>query len=404
MTISLRTGFTAAALAAWMLFLPAAFGQGAKPAAAPTTLSFNWEGAYGRANILVWPFRPGGRYEQLVTQHTNGGVKLDIKDKLFGLMDSAFAIGDGRVLMGTQSIPAASGTYPLLDFGGIPGLFSEMPNGATEYANALLDPNMMTAMDEYTRRAGFKVLGAAISLANNSLWGNKPIRTLADFKGVKSRASGRTQTSALRDLGGSPLTLSMAEIEQALSRGTVDAITTSKSFGAERGLTQIAKYVSIWPITPIFPQVIAINVKAGRSYARAAAGPDARFRPAHARNGARPGADGPGLHVVDPLHQDRDGDSRKRRIEKGDGADAAGGEGMARDRRTAGQAGAAHRREPRERPVVRADRGDGGEVSGACKPSAVRCTGSRMQRAIWARSCSWASSCSRWPRWSRATC
>ncbi|HEV8110467.1 MAG TPA: TRAP transporter substrate-binding protein DctP [Burkholderiales bacterium] len=262
MTISLRTGITAAALAAWMLSMPAAFAQGAKPtAAAPTTLSFNWEGAYGRANILVWPFRPGGRYEQLVTQHTNGTVKLDIKDKLFGLMDSAFAIGDGRVAMGTQSIPAASGTYPLLDFGGIPGLFSEMPNGATEYANALLDPAMTAAMDEYTKRAGFKVLGAAISLANNSLWGNKPIRTLADFKGVKMRASGRTQTSALRDLGGSPLTLSMAEIEQALSRGTVDAITTSKSFGAERGLTQLAKYVSIWPITPIFPQVIAINFK-----------------------------------------------------------------------------------------------------------------------------------------------
>lgn len=256
-----RRSILAAVLAGSMLAMSAAFGQPAKPAA-PTTLTFNWEGAYGRANILVWPFRPGGRYEQLLLQHTDGGVNLDIKDKLYGLMESAFAVGDGRVMMGTQSIPAASGTYPLLDFGGIPGLFSEMPSGATEYANALLDPKMMAALDEYTKKAGFKVLGASISLANNALWGNKPIRTLADFKGVKMRASGRTQTSALRDLGGSPLTLSMAEIEQALSRGTVDAITTSKSFGAERGLTQLAKYVSIWPITPIFAQVIVINVKA----------------------------------------------------------------------------------------------------------------------------------------------
>ncbi len=232
-----------------------------KPAA-PTTLSFNWEGAYGRGNILVWPFRPGGRYEQLVTQYTGGTVRLDNKEKLFSIMDSAFAVGDGRVLMGTQSIAAASGTYPLLDFGGIPGLFSEIPNGATEYANAILDPKMMAVLDAYTRPAGFKVLGSAISLANNALWGNKPIKTLADFKGVKMRASGRTQTSALRDLGGSPLTLSMAEIEEALSRGTVDAITTSKSFGAERGLTAMAKYVSVWPITPIFPQFILINLKA----------------------------------------------------------------------------------------------------------------------------------------------
>jgi len=254
-------GIAVLALASWVLSLPAAHAQTAKPAA-PTTLSFNWEGAYGRANILVWPFRPGGRYEMLVAQHTNGTVKLDNKEKLFGIMDSAYAIGDGRVMMGTQSVPAASGTYPLLDFGGIPGLFSAMPDGAVEYANAFLDPKMMAVWDSYSKSAGFKVLGAAISLANNALWGNKPIRTLADFKGVKMRASGRTQTSALRSLGGSPVTLSMAEIEEALSRGTVDAIMTSKSFGAERGLMPMAKFVSIWPITPIFPQIIAINFKA----------------------------------------------------------------------------------------------------------------------------------------------
>jgi TRAP-type C4-dicarboxylate transport system substrate-binding protein len=177
-------------------------------------------------------------------------------------MDSAFAIGDGRVQMGTQSLPAASGTYPLLDFGGIPGLFSAMPEGAVEYGNAFLDPKMMAVFDRYTEKAGFKVLGATISLANDSLWGNKPILTLEDFKGVKMRASGRTQTAALRALGGSPVTLSMAEIEEALSRGTVDAITTSRSYGAERGLMGLAKYVSVWPITPIFGGAIAINTKA----------------------------------------------------------------------------------------------------------------------------------------------
>jgi TRAP-type C4-dicarboxylate transport system substrate-binding protein len=260
--MKVRKHFAVAAMALVVSALSFSVAQAQPKPTAPTTLSFNWEGAYGRANILVWPFRPGGRFEQLVTQYTGGTVKLDNKEKLFSIMDSAFAVGDGRVLMGTQSIAAASGTYPLLDFGGIPGLFSEIPNGATEYANAILDPKMMAVLDNYTKPAGFKVLGAAISLANNALWGNKPIKTLADFKGVKMRASGRTQTSALRDLGGSPLTLSMAEIEEALSRGTVDAITTSKSFGAERGLSQMSKYVSIWPITPIFPQFILVNLKA----------------------------------------------------------------------------------------------------------------------------------------------
>jgi TRAP-type C4-dicarboxylate transport system substrate-binding protein len=96
----------------------------------PITLTFNWEGAYGRANSTVWPYRPGGNFEQYVTKHTNGMIKLDNKEKLYGLMESIFAIGDGRVQMGSQSVPAATGTYPLLDFGGIPGLFANPPDGA----------------------------------------------------------------------------------------------------------------------------------------------------------------------------------------------------------------------------------------------------------------------------------
>jgi len=232
-----------------------------KPAK-PVTLTFNWEAAYGRANCLVWPFRPGGRFEQLVAKNTDGMLMLDIKEKLYGIMESVFAVGDGRVHMGTQSIPAATGTYPLLDFGGIPGFFSDPPNGAYQWAEAFLDPKMMAVWDRYTRPAGFKVLGASISLASNTLWGNKAIKTLDDFKGIKIRASGRTQTTTLKVLGSSPVTLSMAEIEDALVRGTVDAIAASKSYGAERGLLDLCKFANIWPVTPIFAQFIAINSKA----------------------------------------------------------------------------------------------------------------------------------------------
>jgi TRAP-type C4-dicarboxylate transport system substrate-binding protein len=227
----------------------------------PVTLTFNWEGAYGRANCLVWPFRPGGSFEQMVTKYTEGMLKLDIKEKLYGIMDSAFAIGDGRIQMGTQSIPAATGTYPLLDFGGIPGFFADPPQGAYQWAEAFVDPRMMAVWDKYTKPAGFKVIGSAISSANNCLWSNKSLKTIGDFKGVKTRTSGRTQTSALNALGGSPITLSMAEVEDALYRGTVDAICTSKNFGSERGLIDLTKFAAIWPITPVFAQFIAVNAK-----------------------------------------------------------------------------------------------------------------------------------------------
>jgi TRAP-type C4-dicarboxylate transport system substrate-binding protein len=252
-------GMTVLVLGFMAFFVFSAQAQ-VKPAK-PVTLTFNWEGAYGRANCLVWPFRPGGSFEQLVAKHTNGMVKLDIKEKLYGIMDSIFAIGDGRIQMGTQSIPAATGTYPLLDFGGIPGFFSDPPDGAYQWAGAFVSPQMMAIWDQYSKPKGFKIIGASISIANNGLWGSKAVKTLPDFKGLKIRASGRTQTSALKALGASPITLSMAEVEDALTRGTVDAICTSKSYGAERGLIDLSKYVSIWPVTPVFSQLIAVNAK-----------------------------------------------------------------------------------------------------------------------------------------------
>jgi TRAP-type C4-dicarboxylate transport system substrate-binding protein len=120
---------------------------------------------------------------------------------------------------------------------------------------------MMEIWDKYSKPAGFKILGSAISIANDGIWSKRAVRTLGDFKGLKTRTSGRTQTSTLRALGGSPITLSMAEVEEALFRGTVDAVCTSISYGAERGLIDLVNYVSIWPVTPVFPQFVAINLK-----------------------------------------------------------------------------------------------------------------------------------------------
>jgi TRAP-type C4-dicarboxylate transport system substrate-binding protein len=226
----------------------------------PVTLSFNWDTSYGRSTSTVWPFRKGGRFEQLVERHSEGMLKLDVKDKLYGLMESVFAIGDGRINMGTQSVPAASGTYPLLDFGSIPGLFSNPPAGASEWAAAFFDPEMMKIIEEYTRPAGFKIIGASLSLANEAIWSDKAIRKIEDFKGLKVRTSGRTQTMALRQLGASPVTLSMAEVEEALYRGTVDGITTAINYGTERGLIELCDHVSLWQVNPVFTMIIAVNI------------------------------------------------------------------------------------------------------------------------------------------------
>src|SRR4051794_27697998 len=108
MKIIETAGITALALACGLATLPEARAQSA---AAPATLSFNWEGAQGRANILVWPSRPGGPLERLVAKNTNGSDSLEKRERLFGIRVSPSAMGEGGVARGTKPAPAATGTY-----------------------------------------------------------------------------------------------------------------------------------------------------------------------------------------------------------------------------------------------------------------------------------------------------
>ena len=85
---------------------------------------------------------------------------------------------------------------------------------------------------------------------------------MADFKGLKTRAAGRTATSTIAAGGASPVTLAMPEVEEALYRGTVDAVVTAKNYGAERGLIDICDYVAEWVFNPVFPAVTIVNADA----------------------------------------------------------------------------------------------------------------------------------------------
>lgn len=237
---------------------PAPAPPPAKPTE-PVTLAFDWSTVFGRANCLVFPYRPGGRLDQLVTKYTDGLLKFDYKENLYGVQELVFAVGDGRVDIGAQLTAYVAGTYPLLDFGAIPGVFASAPDSGYEWANAFHDPRMTEILDKYTRPEGFKIIGGTISLSHVVWTGKKPLRTVEDFKGLKTRSAGRTATSAIAAIGASPVALAMPEVEEALYRGTVDAVVTAKSYGAERGLIDLADYVNEWVFNPVFPAMTIVN-------------------------------------------------------------------------------------------------------------------------------------------------
>jgi TRAP-type C4-dicarboxylate transport system substrate-binding protein len=62
----------------------------------------------------------------------------------------------------------------------------------------------------------------------------KPILTMADLKGMKITAEGRVTTQSLENLGATPVHMSVGELYQSLSRGTVDGAAIA------------------WPAVPVF--------------------------------------------------------------------------------------------------------------------------------------------------------
>jgi len=230
-------------------------------AAEQYTIKFNWEIGAGKSQCTVWPYKPGGRFEYLVKKYTDGRVKLDIKEGLIGTTESLIGVADGRVDMGTQITAFGSGTYPIIDWGGMPGLITNGPGVGYEWAEALLDPRMQKVLETATRPKGFIILGGNPALAGDAIFGKKAIRTLEDFKGQKIRGGGVIMTKELEAFGAKAVSISAAEVEEALIRGTVDAVHTTLNFGLEHRFFDICPFISIWPFSQPFPVINAVNAK-----------------------------------------------------------------------------------------------------------------------------------------------
>ena len=74
---------------------------------------------------------------------------------------------------------------------------------------------------------------------------SKPVRTLADLRGLKIRAPGPVQVSMLRALGAVPVTMPAGEIYDALERGVVDGLVIGLSAIKGFRLDQLVKHATL---------------------------------------------------------------------------------------------------------------------------------------------------------------
>jgi TRAP-type C4-dicarboxylate transport system substrate-binding protein len=209
------------------------------------------------ASHASWAFFPHPRFQNKVKEATKGRLELQTKVDLMPASEIMFGVIDGRADIGFTWIPYVSGTFPQMDFASFPFFYKD----GYEYEKVVNDPRMKEILSEMYNKAGLVRLFESPATSLDALWGNKPVRTVKDFKGLKVRSSGLLPTFSLQMLGAAPLTMQMAELSDALSRGTVDAVLTSTMYGAGVGMMDVTKYISYWPIQSFYGNTVFVNKK-----------------------------------------------------------------------------------------------------------------------------------------------
>ena len=201
-----------------------------------------------------WSFYPYPRFQKLVEKNSGGRIIVDTKMSLFPVNEVVHAVIAGRADVGWERIPWVAGTFPQWDFA-LPFFWDNI----FEYESFLNDPRMVEIERKSYGEKGLVKIADIPSEALDGIWGKKAIATVEDFKGMKIRTSGLITTLAMKLLGASPLTIPTAEIMEALSRGTVDAIQTSRGWGLGFGLPDVCTNVSFWKFQSVFGGMLVVN-------------------------------------------------------------------------------------------------------------------------------------------------
>ncbi|WP_249870770.1 TRAP transporter substrate-binding protein [Oceanobacillus saliphilus] len=162
------------------------------------------------------------------------------------------ALTNGAVEIGQLNIGflAGSQTEPLR-VTDLPFLFNSL-----EAQWAAEDGEYGELYGEQLETMGMKLIGWA-PYGTVELYGNKPIKTPDDLKGLKLRAFGQGAALFLEEIGASPVSISSQEIYQSMEHGTIDGFMTGPSSVVERGLYEVTTYGTDMTVMQISFQSIA---------------------------------------------------------------------------------------------------------------------------------------------------
>jgi len=122
----------------------------------------------------------------------------------------------------------------------------DLPYGLSslEHAWRVLDGPVGQYINEEARDKGIRVLGWAFAGSRCLIFKSKPIKTLADLKGLKVRVpSNPIYSETIKAWGANPTTIPWNEVYLALSQGVADGIETAPGPSFDKKHYEVAKYL-----------------------------------------------------------------------------------------------------------------------------------------------------------------
>ncbi len=182
------------------------------------------------------------KFAELVKQKTDGRLKIEVypAGQLYKGRSIVKAITDGALQMGIIYSGAWNGQLPYIDIFDVPFVFKSME----DIHKAITGPfGKMISQDMEKFNAKLLYIGyygRSFELANRL----KPLKTKADFKGLKMRCNLPTAVAATKALGAAPVKMSSSEVYMALQRKTIDGVVSGTQSIIKRKWNETCKYLT----------------------------------------------------------------------------------------------------------------------------------------------------------------
>lgn len=185
---------------------------------------------------------------------TKGRLKIELYDTLVAGAEQPAAVRDGRLDGSFAVSPWLSAEAPLMNFGHLPGLLTDVA-----LYQKMLDPLLRGEMARVWSAKYNAVQLATGVFEDQCIISKVPLHTVADFNGKKIRVHNTEAAALMRTIGAVPTPVPFGEITPALQRGIVDVVMTSVGTANGFGFPAVAKQLSIWRIGTVVPWSFVVN-------------------------------------------------------------------------------------------------------------------------------------------------